>query len=662
MKKNMVFVFAAFLLLSFFYPAAAQDWNDFNDFEQVFEEPLPPEESAPPARPAIQRMPPAPARAGLSTISAPTKDNKISLDIKGMDIVDVLKMLAARSGLNIVVGRNVTGRVTLFIKDVDVWDAFELILLANDLAYEEKGGIINVMSQRDYQLIYGERYKDKKKAKIIQLKYARAQDLSAALNQMKTSVGKIVVDVASNTLALIDMPEKIREMEEFIENVDSPLETKVFSLDYAQAQKINDKVKEVISKNVGSIRIDERTNKIIVTDYPNKIRELEKIVAAFDEKTPQVLIDAQIIEVSPIKDDFSFGVNWDWWVKNNVRVVSTLAAPAVTGIGILPDIAYGMAAKNGKAATVDGPGKYKSIIEALRVVGETKILSSPRIMVLNNQEAKILVGKKDAYITSTTSQGSSGQTVTSQSVNFVDTGIKLFVTPTANRDGFITMKIRPEVSSAESQDITSEDKKTQIPIVTTSETETTVMIKDGTTIVIAGLKKDNVQEEVQKIPLLGDIPMFKYIFSNVKKKTTKTELVIFITPTIVTGEEPLEYVSSSSDKDVARIQTIAKAEYSENRLQEFYTVQYYRESVFDKIKSASNLLKKQIPVSNGEVEVIFKLNALGQLEDEPVIASSTNKNLNAAALKCVKNSAPFAPFPDSLKKKSEVFKISLAYK
>ncbi|MFH0858171.1 MAG: secretin N-terminal domain-containing protein, partial [Candidatus Omnitrophota bacterium] len=411
------------------------------------------------------------------------KDNKISLDIKGMDIVDVLKMIAARAGLNIVVGKNVTGRVTLFLKDVDTWDAFELMLLGNDLAYEEKDGIFNVMTQRDYELIYGGRYRDKKKAKIIQLKYAKAQELSVALNQMKTSVGKIVVDAGSNTLALIDMPEKIKEMRAFIDSVDMPLETKVFSLDYAQAEKLSDKIKEISSKNIGSVRMDERTNRIVVTDYPDRIKDIEKIISAFDEKTPQVLIDAQIVEISPNKDEFSMGIDWDYWLKNNVRLIGNLAAPALSSAAVIPTkISLGVAAK-GESVTKEG--QYKSVVDALRVIGQTKILSSPRIMVLNNQEARILVGTKDAYITSSMSQGSSGQTVTAQSVNFVDTGIKLFVTPTVNRDGFVTMKIRPEISSATYKDIKSEDKETAIPIVTTSETETTIMIKDGTTIIIA---------------------------------------------------------------------------------------------------------------------------------------------------------------------------------
>ena len=98
-------------------------------------------------------------------------DNKISLEIKGMEVTDVLKMLAARAGLNIVIGKNVTGRATLFLKDVQVRDAFDIVISSNELAYEQKGDIINVMTQRDYELLYGERFQDRKQTRIIPLKY-----------------------------------------------------------------------------------------------------------------------------------------------------------------------------------------------------------------------------------------------------------------------------------------------------------------------------------------------------------------------------------------------------------------------------------------------------------------------------------------------------------
>lgn len=584
--------------------------------------------------------------------------DKISLDIKGMDVVDVLKMLSTRSGMNIVVGKNVTGKVTLFLKNVDLWDAFEIVLLASDLAYEKKGDIINVMTQRDYELHYGERFQDKKQAKIMQLKYSKAADISKALNQIKTNIGRVVIDEGSNTIALIDTPEKIKEMEDFIKTTDLPLATRIFSLNYAQADKIQSKLQEAITKGVGSIKIDERTNKIVITDYPEKLDEIEKIITAFDEKTPQVLIDAQIVEINPKKDQFSMGVDWDYWIKKNFRLAASFPAVALSDATTIPDIlSVGVAAISSTTLSSQ-PGQYKSLVDMLQVIGETKILSSPRIMTLNNQEAKILVGTKDAYITSTTSQGGTGTTVTSQAVNFVDVGIKLYVTPTINRDGFVIMKIKPEISSSVRTNITSEGQVTQIPIVTTSESETSVMVKDGTTIIIAGLKKDQQIKEVRKIPFLGDIPLLGYAFRNTRNETIQTELVIFLTPHIVSGEEALEYTSSTQSKDVAFIQSLAKAEQRTNNPKSV-SAEEYKKIIFDKIKAVS--LSSKIP-QKGEIEVSFILDSNGQLKGEPRVVSSGNQELNNIVIESIKNASPFPVFPKELKEKEKSFLVSLEYK
>ncbi len=584
--------------------------------------------------------------------------NKISLDIKGMDIVDVMKMLSTRSGLNIVMGKSVTGKVTLFLKNVDLWDAFEIILLANDLAYERKGDIINVMTQRDYELHYGERFQDKKQAKIIHLKFAKAADLARSLTQIKTNLGRIVADDASNTLALVDTPEKIKEMEEFVTTTDLALQTRVFSLNYAQAEKIQPKLQESITKNLGSMRIDERTNKIAITDYPEKLDEIAKIISAFDERTPQVLIDAQIVEITPF-NEYSMGVNWDYWIKKNFNLASQMPALSLTDASTIPNLlAVGVAAAS-PIATPTAPGQFAGLLSMLQLIGETKILSSPRIMVLNNQEAKILVGTKDAYITSTTSQGGTGTAVTSQSVNFVDVGIKLYVTPTINRDGFVIMKIKPEISSATLTDLTSEGQITQVPIVTTSESETTVMVQDGATIIIAGLKKDQQNIQINKIPILGDIPFLgPLLFRSTKKETLKSELVIFITPRIVSGREPVEYSNLTQNKDIAFIQTIAKEEQKKHS-QEPKSVEEYKKAVFDKIRLNSLADHKS---RKGEVVVSFMLNSNGQLINEPRVTSSSNQDLNQTAINAIKNVSPFPAFPGEINEKEKSFNINLEYK
>ena len=180
---------------------------------------------------------------------------------------------------------------------------------------------------------------------------------------------------------------------------------------------------------------------------------------------------------------------------------------------------------------------YAATLEALKSIGDTNVLSSPSIIVLNNQEAKILVGSTQPYVTSTTTTPSSGPTTTAETINFIDVGVKLYVTPIVHRDGFITMKIRPEVSSVLSVVETSGGN--EIPVVKTSEAETTVRIKDGVTIVIGGLIEDSNSDTRKKVPILGDIPLLGAVFRNQDMSSTKTEIAIFLTPTIVSGEESL---------------------------------------------------------------------------------------------------------------------------
>ncbi len=594
-----------------------------------------------------------PLFAEVSPGEIKTVTDKISLDVKGMDVVDVLKMLADKAWMNLAIGKNVNGKVTLFLKDVNPRDAFEIVLLSNELASEEKNGIVNVMSQKDYELLYGNRYQDQKQVKVVPLKYAKAAALSSVLNQIKSSSGKVIADDGSNTLALIDMPGRLKEMEYFIKNADLPTQTRVFNLNYAQADKISAKLQEIVSKASGSIRIDERTNKIAVTDYPHKLEEIAGIIKAFDEKTPQVLIDAQVIEVKP-SDKFEMGVDWDYWIEKNFRLASAMPSSAV-----INKLSVGMAASGG---SVDAKGKYKGIVDLLRTIGDTKILSSPRIMAINNQEAKILVGTKDAYITSSTSQGGSGTTVTSQSVNFVDVGIKLYVTPTISPDGFVTLKIKPEISSSERTSITSEGKITQIPIVTTSEAETTVMVKDGITIIIGGLRKDERKKEVKKIPLIGDIPLVGFFFRSTSDETKKTELVILLTPHIMSGEYSHTDFSHMSPKD-GMIVKMANGNIVEEKTSASMSApdaysQYYK-YVIGKIMSLVYFTETK--GQKGKVEVFFGLNSKGKLTGEPKIISSTNLKLNRIAAACIKSASPFQPFPEGLNKEEESFNIELIF-
>ena len=151
--------------------------------------------------------------AAGSFAQSPISAQKITLDLKGIDIIDALKIISQRTGMNVVASKSVTGKVTIFLKDVDVWDAFEIILLSNDLAYDQRNDIVNVMTGREYEAMYGERFKDKKELATVKLNYAKAVEVAKALTQVKTSIGRVVVDEGSNSLILMESSVRLRSEE-----------------------------------------------------------------------------------------------------------------------------------------------------------------------------------------------------------------------------------------------------------------------------------------------------------------------------------------------------------------------------------------------------------------------------------------------------------------
>lgn len=600
--------------------------------------------------------------------------DKISLDIKGMDILDVFRILSMRAGLNIVAGRNVTGRVTLFLKDVGVWDAFEIIIAANGLAYEKRGNIIYVMTGQDYELNYGIKYQDKRIVKSIKLEHVKAEAVSKAISQLKTNIGRVIADETSDTLVIMDIPAAVAGMEGVIKELDVPFTTKVYSLQYATADKLKDKLSEMLTKNVGSLRIDERTNKIAITDLEEKIPMFDKVISEFDEKHKEVLIEAKILQIA-LDDEYSMGVNWDGVFA---KMEKTLHRVATVGVNlkysgqsdVIPTTASA-SAKGGalQIGQLDSEG-YQAVIQSLQVYGQTNLLSSPRIAVLNNEEAKILVGTNQPYATRSISQATGGTAnVEAENVTFLDLGVKLYVTPTINKDNYITMKIKPEVSSKIS-DYLIVSSGNLIPVVKTTTTETTVMVKDGATVLIGGLIEDRKEENIKEVPGLSKIPLVGGLFRSKTKGSTsnpeKTELVIFLTPHIITGDEPkglltVEKVAQDVAMKKAEIEKGSIDEYAPEKVMvEDMSPQEYYDMIQAAITQHLESHRPSIPVY-GKVVVSFVLDNNGRLVSMPKVYKGDNEVLSKIGIKSIQEAAPFPAFPKSIDKKQETFQITISY-
>ncbi len=470
---------------------------------------------------------------------APTAENPTvidELDLKDVDITDVLKMISQKSGLNIVVGSTVTGKVTLYLKNVTAMDVLDIIAKTNDLAYVQEAKLVHVMTGAEYEQAHGRKFFKKNKTILQRLNYISIAEAVPILERIKSPGGVVLADARSGMLSLNDLPENILDMVAFIREIDVPRMTKVFDLTYAKAEDLAERINLILTPTVGSMRFDKRTNKISVTDVPDKIREIEQMIAAFDVKEEQVAIEAKIVQVI-LSNQFQMGVDWkaildsahDFKVISNFDVLGPLQKQGKVSIGTLAN------------------DNYEAMIQALETFGETENLSNPHIMAINNQEAKILVGSSQPYVTSTTTTPSSGPTTTAETVNFIEVGVKLYVTPTVHKDGYVTLKIKPEVSAV-TQNITTSNNNT-IPVVETSEAETTVLVKDGVTIVIGGLIKNEKINIDKSVPVLGSMPLIGGAFRSKDHLTRKTELVIFLTPRLISGGNPDQKKSQKQRPD-----------------------------------------------------------------------------------------------------------------
>ena len=480
-------------------------------------------------------------------------EERVSLDLRSTEATDALKYLATKGGLNIAISKNVSGRVNLLLTDIPIRDVFDLILRSNELAYDKQGEIYNVMTEEEYRRLYGKKFSDLRQVRTIRLQYAVPQQAFNLLDTLKSEIGRLLVDEESGTVMVLDTPERLSEMEAALATLERGGTTRVIDLKYAKAKDLEERLKDQLEVNkLGFVKADERTNQLIVKTLPERMKELEQLIQALDRKTREVLIDAKIVKVT-LTNSMDAGIDWDSVFSNlkfhgidkanTFRNSSTgtppSEVPAVTKIDLnaifgldtfgekhpdLGKLVFGTVARDG----------YE-LLRYLETLGETKLISNPRLLVTENQEARIHVGTKEAYVTTTTTTGQTTST-TAEDVQFIDVGIQLAVTPSINQDGFVAMKIKPEVSSVV-RTLTTPSKN-QIPIVDTSTAETHVLVADGTTVVLGGLRKNEKKFSNKQIPYLGHVPIIgSLLFKDTDRDDQLTELVVFITPHVVSGGE-----------------------------------------------------------------------------------------------------------------------------
>jgi type II secretory pathway component GspD/PulD (secretin) len=459
---------------------------------------------------------------------------KITLDVRDMNIVDVIKFLAQKGEFNVVVSPTVDGRTTVLLHAVGIKDALDIVAVSNKLAYRIENDIISVMTAPEYETLFGKQFGDKTQVEIIHLQYSKPSYVLAALDNMKSNVGKIIIDEDTGTVVLVDTPQSIATMKKAIEQIERPLDTAVYNLKYAKADVVAEKLRSRIdAKAVGSITADERSNQILVRVFPGRHAEVEKIIRSLDEPTKEVLIEARILQVI-LRPNYDMGIDWEAQVFNNGKSKFNVSSINLNESGLSSsDALVDTFNKIGIGGSNFDSQDFTLALRALQQVSDAKILSSPQILVTNNEEAKIHIGDTVPYIVSTTN-GTGDNAVRSEDVRFIDVGLKLDVIPTINDDGMVTMRLRPEISSVVAK---IESQGGGIPQVNKTEVETGVMVKDGHTIVLAGLRKEDKSHVKKGLPVLMDVPYIGNFFSRTSDSITSTEIVILITPHIIKGTD-----------------------------------------------------------------------------------------------------------------------------
>jgi len=404
---------------------------------------------------------------------------KISVDFRDTAIDDVIRIMAEQADVDVVKSPKVTGTVTAKLSNVPLEEALR-----------------NILASQGYDYV-----------------------------------------ASKNMIRIAPTGEISQEAEK--------LEPKVFKVNYADVKEVEKSLAKFISQR-GSISINQGTSNIIVKDTESNIKAIEKFIQEIDRITPQILVEARIYDITS-KNELDLGV--EWMAGRNTTYRDGTGADTIPP-GVLGDNPSGsvdgfttgvFTGATGKTAGTQGILKFgwlndsldiDVVIRAQQNLINAKLLANPRILVLDNETANIAIITEIPYqeLTQTSGGGNIGTT------NFKDVGVTLKVTPHLTRNEKIRMTVEPEFSVRTGDVLIGSGTSASFsqPIVAKRRAKTTLLVDSGQTVVLGGLRKKEVTKTINKVPLLGDIPLICYLFRFEGEDTVNSEMLVFVTPKIVT--------------------------------------------------------------------------------------------------------------------------------
>jgi len=396
---------------------------------------------------------------------------KVSLDFKNADILDVLRLVSEISRLNIVAGDDVKGSVTVRLINVPWDEALDVVLKSKSLGKERLGSIIRVATLRTLQT--------EKEAELAKIKAEQKLE---------------------------------------------PLKIRLIAVNYAVAADLLTKVKELLTDR-GSVTEDSRTNVLIIKDIKEVLDKAEQLVEYLDTQTPQVMIAAKIIE-SSISSDFRMGIAWDVAKTYDVGHANPTGLIFPYNLGLTGNVNAPVASNSTGSlginmGSIGNSANLNLLLQIREESGDLKIISSPKVATMDHTPASIEQGIMIPTIT----RDKDGGLVS----KYVDATLKLDVTPHITSDGSISMSIKINKREPDWSRVNIFGD----PAIIKKEATTEVLVESGDTIVIGGVYTNSVNTSHQGIPFLSDIPILGWLFKNKLEIIERSELLIFLTPTIM---------------------------------------------------------------------------------------------------------------------------------
>lgn len=433
----------------------------------------------------------------------------VEIHVDDASLVQVLRMLSLQSQRNIIASKEVGGTVTANLYDVTIKEALDAILRANGYAYREKGNFIYVYSAKELA------------------------ELEKSERKMQTEVFRLFYTPAANAVNMIKPVLSAESQTSFTTPANSGLESGTKDLG-------------------GSSHAGE--DMLVITDYPDNLEKVRRILKEIDRRPQQILIEATILRAS-LSEDNSLGVDFTVLGGVDFNALSAVNESSTTGTG-LNQALTGSIMESGKAGAINDRGFVAGragggglnigvvknnvgvFVQALEGITDTVVLANPKVLALNKQKGEVIVGRKDGYMTSTTTESSTVQTV-----EFLETGTRLVFRPYIGDDGYIRMEIHPEDSSG------GLAGEANLPFKITTEVTSNVMVKDGNTIVIGGLFREDSNTSRGQVPFLGNLPLAGALFRKQSDHTLREEVIILLTPHIVKDDAAYSSLSEEALKE-----------------------------------------------------------------------------------------------------------------